>query len=968
MSPGPTSAPPATKTTRGVEETDLYRFDPVSNRLYYLNSYRGLMVFDVTNVDQPKLLGRSPIFGSPVDMVVKNNIAVVVVGDWYGTTGGSPFHGSIVRGLDATDPTNIKVTGEAQLGGWVQEDRVVTNADGTFNLYVVSQEEGWFYDWGYGGGVVGISNGGGGVSVASPAGGYRSGSGVIVTSVSVAGGTIHQVSQKTYSGYGGVFNVTPNSILLAHADIPATDGGYVTPTQTDLAYLDITDPGGAITERGTLKVDGTVNTNGADNGRWTLDFADGVTAHLIANAPYNGAGTSTGQSYILSIADFSNPDSPKLDSSLPIPSPGWSATARFDSGRMYLCPDSTYYYGGTTAQPTTPLEIYDLSNPASPVRAGSVPMPGTVWLMIPSGDGKNLFALGSAPTQTMSQIALTYLDVTSAVSPLVIGTSAFGEGWTSTPASGTFKAFVTDPTNSFVVLPFSGWDSTAGKYNNGVQLVEFTPTSITTAGAGHTKGWVERGIFVKNRLLSLSDLALGVFDYTNPQTPQKTNEITLARSVISAQPSSGSATIAEISSDFWDNDVSTSDVRVLPLADAEENTDESAAPGVSINGIDAQVFTNGNFDYVLTSVEVPVTCSGTSRSPSGGVVTSPGKPGGSTGCTAWQQQVQVVDLSNGGAKLRGKLSLPLEPNGYYQSWGWFGCYPGDWYDGASVVQVGGDALAFRRWAPSAVTNAPWNDGSSDLFVVDLSNPDAPALGQSVITSDPTGWWGDMKVVGDTLYTSHYEWVPEAHSSQSPTARYYLDRIDLSDRKNPKIEKSINVPGVLVGGSAANPSVLYTIDSNWDGSTTRNWFDVVQVDGDRAYLQSKTELDGYTGKTVIVGTTAYLSTQVYSDRVKSGQPAMELHQIDLSNPKHPVDRVASGKNGWGWLLDVQGDRAMVTSGWGSDGLDIYRLSPTAAPVYDQFVRTRGYSVRSLSRQGNALYLSSGYWGVQAVALK
>jgi chromosome condensin MukBEF complex kleisin-like MukF subunit len=60
--------------------------------------------------------------------------------------------------------------------------------------------------------------------------------------------------------------------------------------------------------------------------------------------------------------------------------------------------------------------------------------------------------------------------------------------------------------------------------------------------------------------------------------------------------------------------------------------------------------------------------------------------------------------------------------------------------------------------------------------------------------------------------------------------------------------------------------------------------------------------------------------------------------------------------------------MVTSGWGSDGLDIYRLSPTAAPVYDQFVRTRGYSVRSLSRQGNALYLSSGYWGVQAVALK
>jgi hypothetical protein len=350
------------------------------------------------------------------------------------------------------------------------------------------------------------------------------------------------------------------------------------------------------------------------------------------------------------------------------------------------------------------------------------------------------------------------------------------------------------------------------------------------------------------------------------------------------------------------------------------------------------------------------------------VVTSPGKPGAPTGCTAYQQQIQVVDLSNGGAKLGGKISLPLEPNGYYQSWGYVGCYAYDWFDGASVVQVGGDALAFRRWSPNLAANSPWVDGASDLFVVDLSNPDAPSIGQSVITKDPTGWWGDMTVVGNTLYTSHYEWEPQAHTSQSPTARYYLDRIDLSDRKHPKIESRVNVPGVLVGGSQADSSILYTIDSNWDGNITRNWFDVVKIDGGRAYLQSKTELDGYTGRTIVVGTTAYLSTQVYSDRLASGAPTMELHQIDLSDPRHPIDRVASGKSGWGWLLGVEGDRALVTSGWGSDGLDIYRLGANAAPVYDQFVRTRGYSVRSTSRQGNSLYLSSGYWGVQAVTLK
>src|ERR1700690_1013239 len=104
-----------TGTARTVEETDLYRLE--GNRLYYLNAFRGLMVFDVTDVDHPALLGRSPIYGSPVDMVVNNRIAIVVVADWYGSLDdGTPFRGSIVRGLDATDPTNIKVLGDAKLG------------------------------------------------------------------------------------------------------------------------------------------------------------------------------------------------------------------------------------------------------------------------------------------------------------------------------------------------------------------------------------------------------------------------------------------------------------------------------------------------------------------------------------------------------------------------------------------------------------------------------------------------------------------------------------------------------------------------------------------------------------------------------------------------------------------------------------------------------------------------------------
>src|SRR5262249_44150561 len=138
-----TTAAPTTPA-RTVEETDLYRLE--GNRLYYLNAYRGLMVFDVSNVDQPALIGRSPIYGWPVDMIVRNGIAIVVVADWYGQLDdGTPFHGSIVRGLDASDASNIKVLGEAKLGGWVRDDRVVGDV-----IYAVSEDYGWEYGWDYG--------------------------------------------------------------------------------------------------------------------------------------------------------------------------------------------------------------------------------------------------------------------------------------------------------------------------------------------------------------------------------------------------------------------------------------------------------------------------------------------------------------------------------------------------------------------------------------------------------------------------------------------------------------------------------------------------------------------------------------------------------------------------------------------------------------------------------------------------
>jgi hypothetical protein len=937
----------ATTTTRTVEETDLYRLE--GNRLYYLNSYRGLMVFDVTDVDHPSLLGRSAIYGSPVDMIVRNGVAIVVVADYYGQMDdGTPFHGSIVRGLDATDPTHIKVLGEAKLGGWVADDRVVGDV-----IYAVSQDYGWVYGWD-----------------TSSSGSSTSTESVIVSSVSFAGNTIQSVGKVTYPGFTGIFNVTPNAIMLAHQTeevTSKTDAGVVTrpSNQTELLYLDISDPAGQIVQRGSLTVAGQVQGWGADNGRWNLDFADGKTAHVVGCAAGSWGYCDGTSGYILSIADFSNPDAPVLASQLTIPSTGWSVAARFDTNRLYLSPQTADYGNGATS---TPFLVYDLTNAKAPALAGTLNISGTIWNILPAPSSR-LFALGSqymsSATSSSEAVSLQYLDVTTPSSPQLIGTSTFGSGWAWTPAAGTFKAFTMDATRGMVVLPFSGWDSNAGSYNNGLQLIDFTASSIATGGAAHTRGWVERGIFVNNRLVSLSDLSLAVVDYTNHAAPTVVTELTLARNVITAQPQG--TNIAEISSDWWNNDLTYSEVRLLPIANAEETSDAASAATVKIDGVNAQVFMNGKFAYVVTNVQVPATCDSNGRP-----LTAGSTPVGSTySCTARAEQVQVVDLSNGVA-LRGKVQLPVDPWGWW-GWGWEGCFWWDWWGGAEIVQVDGDALAFRRWEPIYdPKNGYILDSNSSLWVVDLSNPDAPSTGSVAITDDATTWWGNLRVAGGNLYAGHYEW--ENHSTdggtvQNWTVRYYADRVDLTDRAHPRIGDKINVPGLLVGGSDTDPSLLYTIDYRWDANVAKDDLDVVRVQGSQATLLSTTTLDGWVGTTFVRGSTAYVSAQQYTDPTTGGTGStVQLHAIDLSNPSAPVDRASQSANGWGWLLDIQGDRAVVLSGWGPNGVDIYQLADGQPPQFRQFTRTLGWSANGVSRQGNSLYLSSGYWGVQRVDLQ
>ena len=71
-------APPGGRLA-DVEEADIYKVD--KNRLFYLNTYRGFMIYDVNDTKNPQRVSRLPVFGYPVEMFVSGNTVYALLRD-----------------------------------------------------------------------------------------------------------------------------------------------------------------------------------------------------------------------------------------------------------------------------------------------------------------------------------------------------------------------------------------------------------------------------------------------------------------------------------------------------------------------------------------------------------------------------------------------------------------------------------------------------------------------------------------------------------------------------------------------------------------------------------------------------------------------------------------------------------------------------------------------------------------------
>lgn len=133
-----------------VEEADIYRVD--GSRLFYLNTYRGFIIYDLADPKNPKRVSRLPVHGYPIEMFVTQNTVYALLRDALYLTQDatglkfSKHNVSQLVAIDITDLANPKVLTTIDIVGQLKEG-VSRKIDDT--IYVVSHMPQSYYYRGY---------------------------------------------------------------------------------------------------------------------------------------------------------------------------------------------------------------------------------------------------------------------------------------------------------------------------------------------------------------------------------------------------------------------------------------------------------------------------------------------------------------------------------------------------------------------------------------------------------------------------------------------------------------------------------------------------------------------------------------------------------------------------------------------------------------------------------------------------
>jgi len=501
---------------RDIEEADIVKI--VGNRLYALNIYKGLLIIDVTDPDQPSLLGQFPLRGRGVEMYVIGTQAYVllsadvffggfprgfgggmadsaVIGGPGGPQAPLPdFEGSQVAIIDVSTPSEPTLRGKINLAGFAHESRRVGNV-----LYIIGGTFVWSDD----------------DSEAEHTG--------FVASVNVADpNQIIAVDRETFAGRGLVMHASETALFAASLRYDFATGN----TKTRVQAVDISDPAGEIELRGTVDVPGAIRN------RFYLDAWNNALRVVTQST---GFGFQRVKVFTYDIADLDAINA--LGEALIIEGESLQAV-RFDGPRGYA----------VTFLQVDPLFVLDLADPAAPAVAGHLEVPGYSTHLEPRGN--RLIAVGIDDTDGQRP-AISYYTVEDPANPAELGRVILGPPGSFTESEAVYdeKAFKIIDELGLIAVPFRhvDWPVSAepgqpepGTFGvgpleddgpplptcvNAVQLVDFDDTGLQQRGWFEHAGRVQRVGVVGGRLFALSQAEFQTVDISNRNQPAKTGEV-----------------------------------------------------------------------------------------------------------------------------------------------------------------------------------------------------------------------------------------------------------------------------------------------------------------------------------------------------------------------------------------------------------------------------------------------------------
>jgi hypothetical protein len=826
-----------------VQEADIYKID--KNRLFYLNTYRGFMIYDVNDPQKPQAVSRLPVYGYPIEMFVAGNTVYALLKDaLYLTQVGDKLqferhNVSQLVVIDIADLSKPKVVQTIDIRGQLREG-VSRKIDDT--IYVVSyyprtyywgwrpdpsqmKEQAWVYSFNVANpqqvtqaGELQIFEGGS-VTIQDSQGGYyydRNFSSVAISATANALMVVENWNIHAYTqGIGG-----------SRGDFGC--GSYNSTQLAKVSLIDISDPAGSI------KLHARFETPGNLGDQFKMTYVNDPVAKtgtfygIFARQVWSSSGCQ-GSFYTqnaLESWDVSVQGAPKRLDDLTFGKPNEVVRGTaFDTDRKVAY--------AITAERIDPLYALGFENRADLRKLSEIDgLSGDMTVFRLVGDKKFLLAVGQDASDTCTgfqdgqgwqptKIAVSLIDVQNLASIRLVQRQCVAvknAEWIGSDVTRNLDqahkmlGMHSDGTVNVITVPvyynkrigsendwWSGyrWETAVGlmtwdlqKYNQAAlpsqqNVIENFGTFV------HPHGEVKRSIVfthqgatARRMMINLSDTHVSVADLSDMRNPAMQAEIEVAP-FFNQIYRFGDHLVEQVQGkpNAWGNP--SQDVLTFRVKKAGGNLDEAPVLGSLDVGRVYRVFKHDNSLVLFRQLsEGRIDERGNYLPPS--------------------TEAVVMDLRNPAApRLAGRVAVPVLQVPYYRFWcGMSAYWGGFWFDQVENFALTERGLAFQvsEWRLESGKETVVNK----LVLIDVRDPDAPAVREELLPATSAYEWGSFGMVADPVspqgfYVSYRKKVGEQTTPEGITYtryRYFAQRWE-PEGDRWVARHDINTPGRLI---------------------------------------------------------------------------------------------------------------------------------------------------------------------------